>query len=97
MSVMNVPLMRYSWVSPEPSFEITAAPKKWLGGRAVRPRQGGALFYLMNGMIREATEGPTGWRAPGVMERAYNQTGSGEIAPWAARAQSWTSKTSKET
>ena len=45
------------------------------------PRKGGARFYVVNGMAREATQELGGWRSPTVMEGVYVRARSEKAAP----------------
>ena len=47
---------------------VSASWKKGFDGKGLSPRKGGARFYVINGMAREATQELGGWEPPAVME-----------------------------
>ena len=55
----------------------SASLKRGFDGKGLSPRKGGARFYVINGMAREATQGLGGWKSPAVMEEVYTKSRSG--------------------
>ena len=63
------------------SFGASASWEKGFDGRGLFPRKGGARFYVVNGMAREATQELGGWKSPAVMEGVYTRARSEEVVP----------------
>ena len=47
---------------------VSASRKKGFDGKGLLPRKGGARFYVVNGMAREATQELGRWKPPAAME-----------------------------
>ena len=63
------------------SSGATASWREGFDGRSLSPRKGGARFYVVNGMSREATQELAGWKSPAVVEGVYTKARSEEVVP----------------
>ena len=60
---------------------VSAARKKGFEGRSLSPRKGGARLFVVNGMVRGATQELGGMRSPAVTGGVYAKARSEEVAP----------------
>ena len=63
------------------SSGMAASWKKGFEGKNLPPRKGGARFYVVNGMAREAAQELGGRESPAVMEGVRAKARSEEVAP----------------
>ena len=60
---------------------VSASWRKGFDGKNLPPRKGGARFYVVNGMAREATQELGGRKSPAAMEGVYARARSEEVIP----------------
>ena len=80
-SILFVGLARARFVFGLAASGVSASWGKGFDGDTVSPRKGGARFYAVNGMAREASQDLGGWKSPAVMEGVYTKARSGEVVP----------------